>query len=163
MITVGHRTGISYRDSHPWLWMTMVRAISEKFDRTTWRSKWIPHLEKFSKKSWWAFPSWNQTWVGVGSEEDVPERRGFRDGVDLHLGAIHSLSEREKGRETNKHNITTQNKIDRKERVRMHEKCMNMWRAKRNCIMGSTQSKPSSTQFSTFNKCMKHCENANGM
>ena len=32
--------------------------------------------------------------------------------------------------------------------------------------MGSTQSKPISTQFSTckdISKCMKHCENANGM
>ena len=43
---------------------------------------------------------------------------------------------------------------------------MNMWRAKNDCIMGSTQSKPTNTQFSTFkntSECMKHCENANGM
>ena len=48
----------------------------------------------------------------------------------------------------------------------MHEKCMNMLRAKRNCIMGSTQSKPINTQFSTYkhtSKYMKHCENANGI
>ena len=50
--------------------------------------------------------------------------------------------------------------------VHMHEKCMNMWYAKKNCIMGSTQSKPISTQFWTYkhtSKCMKYCENANGM
>ena len=34
-------------------------------------------------------------------------------------------TERERKR-NKKHNITTQNKIDRKERVRMHERCMNM-------------------------------------
>ena len=104
MITVGHLTGISHRDSHTWLWMIVGKAISEKSDRTTRRSKWIPCLEKFSKKSWWAFLSQNQTWVGVGSEEDVLEQRRFRDGVDLRLGAMCSLSKREREgeRERNK-------------------------------------------------------------
>ena len=147
----------------------MGRAVSEKSDRITWRSKWTPRLKKFFTKSLWAFSSRNRTWVGVGSEEDVPEQKGFWDGVDLCLGAMRSLSEREREREreregeTEKHN---HNRVStRKERVRMHEKCMNMWRAKRNC-MGSTQFKPNSTQFSTSkntSKCMKHCENANGM
>ena len=53
----------------------------------------MPRREKFSKKSDLAFSSWNQMCEGVGSdgeeeEEDAPERRGFRDGVDLRLGAI---------------------------------------------------------------------------
>ena len=49
----------------------------------------MPHREKFSKKSDLAFSSQNQTEKGVGLEEvDAPERRGFQDGVDLHLGSI---------------------------------------------------------------------------
>ena len=49
----------------------------------------MPPLEKFSKKFDLAFSSQNRTEKGVGSEEmDAPERRGFRDGVDLRLGAI---------------------------------------------------------------------------
>ena len=52
--------------------------------------------EKFSKKSDLAFLSRNQTWEWVGSDreekEDAPERRGFRDGVDLHLGAMLQLT-----------------------------------------------------------------------
>ena len=49
----------------------------------------MPRQEKFSKKSDLAFSSWNQTCEGVGSEEvDALEQRGFRDEVDLHLGAI---------------------------------------------------------------------------
>ena len=96
---MGHLTGILHRDSHPRLWMTMGKAVSEKSDRTTWHSKWIPQLEKFSKKSLQAFSSWNRMWRGVESEEDVLEWRGFQDGVDLRLDAICSLSERERERE----------------------------------------------------------------
>ena len=61
----------------------------------------MPRLEKFSKKSWRALPSRNLTWEGVGSEEeDAPEQRGFPDGVDLRLGAMHRLSkERERERD----------------------------------------------------------------
>ena len=36
-----------------------------------------------------ASSSWNRTLKGEGSvDEEAPERRGFRAGVDLHLGAI---------------------------------------------------------------------------
>ena len=36
-----------------------------------------------------AFSSQNQTCEGVGSEEvDASEQKGFRDGTDLHLGAM---------------------------------------------------------------------------
>ena len=56
----------------------------------------------------------------------------------------------EKGRQTEKHYHNRVPK-DRKERVCMHEKCMNIWRAKNNCILGSTQSKPTSTQVSKKN------------
>ena len=49
----------------------------------------MPHLEKFSEKSCRALSSQKQTEKGVGLEEvDALERRGFRDGVDLHLGVV---------------------------------------------------------------------------
>ena len=76
----------------------------------------------------------------------------------------HAQSIRERERET-RNTITTQNQ-KKKKKVSMHEICMNMWHDKRNCIMGSTQFKPSSTQISTnknTSKCMKHYENDNGM
>ena len=143
--------------------MTRGRGVSEKTDRITWRSRWMPHFWKFSRKSCWAFPSWNRTWRrGVGRSEEDPKPRGFQARVDLRLGAMCSLSERKRKWQ----NTITKEYKERKERVFMHEICMNMWRAKNNYIMGSTQSKPTSTQFSTFkntSECMKHCENANGM
>ena len=44
---------------------------------------------KVLKKSDLAFSSQSRTFEGVGSEEvDALERRGFRDEVDLCLGAI---------------------------------------------------------------------------
>ena len=49
----------------------------------------MPRLEKFSKNALKASSSWNQTLEGEGSkDEEAPERRGFRAGVDLRLGAI---------------------------------------------------------------------------
>ena len=41
--------------------------------------------------------------MGGSKEEDELEQKGFRIGVDLHLGAIRSLSKRERERER-KHN-----------------------------------------------------------
>ena len=65
------------------------------------------YREKFSKKSDLAFSSQNHIWDGVGlegeeEEEDALEWRGFRDGMDLRLGAMMQLTqegERERGRE----------------------------------------------------------------
>ena len=49
----------------------------------------MPRLEKFFEKSFQACSSRNRTEEGVGLEEkDAPKRRGFRDGVDLHFGAM---------------------------------------------------------------------------
>ena len=46
-------------------------------------------LEKFSENALKASSSWNQKVEGEGSvDEEVSERRGFRAGVDLRLGAI---------------------------------------------------------------------------
>jgi len=134
MIIMGHLMGISPRDSHPWLWMVEGRAVSKKFDTTMWHSEWIPRLEKFSKKSWWAFQSWSWTRVGVRLEEDVPEQRRFRKGVDLRLVAMHSLfvrerereRERERGRET-ENTITTEYQKKKRESTyawKMHEHVM---------------------------------------
>ena len=49
----------------------------------------MPHLEKFSENALKASLSQNRTVEGKGSkDEEAPERRGFRAGVDLRLGAI---------------------------------------------------------------------------
>ena len=49
----------------------------------------MPRLEKFSKNALKASSSRNRTVEGEGSvEEEAPEQRGFRAGVDLRLGAI---------------------------------------------------------------------------
>ena len=59
-------------------------------------------------------------------EEDAPERRGFRDGVDLHLGAMTQLTQegekkRKRGRQSKKYQTKNISKyIELK--VRMHEK-----------------------------------------
>ena len=61
----------------------------------------MPRLEKFSKNALKASSSWNQMLEGEGSEdEEAPERRGFRAGVDLRLGAIDTTNvNRKRGRE----------------------------------------------------------------
>ena len=61
-----------------------------KSTKMTQRSEWTPRQENFSKKSFRASSSWNQIEEGVGSKEqvDAPEWIGFRDRVDLCLGAI---------------------------------------------------------------------------
>ena len=49
----------------------------------------MPHLEKFSENALKASSSRNRTVEGEGSvDEEAPERRGFRAGVDLRLGVI---------------------------------------------------------------------------
>ena len=89
MITIGQLTGISQRDSHPRLWMTSGESMSTKSARMTWHLEWMPCLEKFSEKAYWASSSQNWIWEGVGlEEEDASKRRGFRDGANLRLGAI---------------------------------------------------------------------------
>ena len=49
----------------------------------------MPHLEKFSENALKASSSRNRTLEGEGLEdEETPERKEFRAGVDLRLGAI---------------------------------------------------------------------------
>ena len=51
----------------------------------------MPCLEKFSENALKlkASSSWNRTLEGEGSvEEEAPEQKWFRAGVDLHLDAI---------------------------------------------------------------------------
>ena len=49
----------------------------------------MPRLEKFSENALKASSSRNRTVEGEKSvDKETPERRGFRAGVDLHLGAI---------------------------------------------------------------------------
>ena len=55
--------------------------------------------ENFSEKSDLAFSSRNLTWEGVELKEDAPERKGFRDRANFHLGAIEPTNTRERERE----------------------------------------------------------------
>ena len=49
----------------------------------------MPRLEKFSENALKASSSRNRTIEGeVSVDEEAPERRGFRVGMDLRLGAI---------------------------------------------------------------------------
>ena len=49
----------------------------------------MPRLDKFSENALKASSSWNKTVEREGSvDEEALERRGFRAGVDLRLGAI---------------------------------------------------------------------------
>ena len=61
----------------------------------------MPRLEKFSENALKASSLWNRMLEGEGSEdEEAPERRGFRAGVDLRLGAIDITNvNRKRGRE----------------------------------------------------------------
>ena len=60
----------------------------------------MPRLKKFSENALKASSSWTRTLEGEGSEDEkASERRGFRDGVDLHLGAIDTTNvNRNRGR-----------------------------------------------------------------
>ena len=94
-------TRTSYSDSHPWLWMTVGRSVLAKFASMTWRSEWTSHLEKFFENALWASSSRNRRERGAESEdEEAPEWRGFRAGVDLRLSAIDMTNvNRKRGRE----------------------------------------------------------------
>ena len=84
----------------PFPWMTVGRSVSTKSASMTWCFEWTPHLEKFSKNALWASSSWNRRERGVESEdEEAPEWRVFRAGVDLCLGAIDTTNvNRKRGR-----------------------------------------------------------------
>ena len=58
--------------------------------------------------------------MGGSKEEDDLEQKGFRIGVDLHLGAIRSLSKRERERERERGNTITREYKEGKEKVRMN-------------------------------------------
>ena len=65
----------------------------------------MPHLEKFSENALKASSSRNQTLEGEGSvDEEAPEQRGFRVGVDLRLGAIDTTNVTELEGEKEKNN-----------------------------------------------------------
>ena len=60
----------------------------------------MPRLERFSKDALKALSSRNQMLEGEGSEdEEAPERRVFRAGMDLSLSAIDTTNvNRNRGR-----------------------------------------------------------------
>ena len=90
----------------------------------------MPRLENFSENALKASSSRNRTLEGEGSvDEEAPEQRGFRAGVDLHLGAINMTNvNRFRGRKKNNQKSLKQFKYIKymERRVRMHGKCMNM-------------------------------------
>ena len=130
----GHVIGMSHNDSHPLLWMIEGRSVSAKSDRMTWRSEWVPRLEKFSENALKASSSRNRTLEGEGSvEEEAPERRGFQARVDLRLDAIdmtnvNKFRGKRREEQSEKSQAIQIYQIYEK-RVRMHGKCMNMWHA----------------------------------
>ena len=97
----GQVTRTSHSDSHSRLWMIVGRSMLAKFAKMTWRSEWTPRLEKFSENALWASSSRNRRERGAESEdEEASKRRGFRIGIDLHLGAIDMTNvNRKRGRE----------------------------------------------------------------
>ena len=111
----------------------------------------MPRLEKLSENVLKALSSRNRTVEGEGSiEEEAPERREFRAGVDLCLGAIDMTNvNRFRGRKREEQSEKSQAiqiyQIYKKESTyawKMHEYVT----CKTKSIMGSAQSKPTSTQ-----------------
>ena len=133
----GHVTRTLHSDSHPLLWMIEGRLVSAKSDSTTWHFEWMPRLEKFSENALWVSSSWNRRERGAELEdEEALEWRGFRAGVDLCLGAIDTSNVNKKRRRERKDNQKSPKEFQIYQvywkEVRMHRKCMNMWRAKEN-------------------------------
>ena len=111
----------------------------------------MPRLEKFSENALKASSSRNRTVEGEGSiEEEAPERRGFRTGVDLRLGAIDTTNVNKfRGRKREEQSEKSQAikiyQIYGKESTyawEMHEHVT----CKIKSIIGSAQSNPTSTQ-----------------
>ena len=131
----GQVIGTSHSDSHSRLWMTVGRSVSAKSASMTWRSECTPCLEKFSENALWASSSRNRKEREAESkDEEAPKWRGFRAKVDLRLSVIDMTNvNRRRGRERKDNQKSPKqfkyNKYIEK-KVRMHGKCMNMWRAK---------------------------------
>ena len=148
--------------------MTEGRSVSAKSDNMTWRSEWMPCLEKFSENSLKASSSRNRIVEGEGSEDEkAPEWRGFRAGVDLHLGARNTTNVNEqRGRERKTIRKVPSN-FKYIKNIENKYVCMgNAWTCdmQKNSIMGSTQSKPISTQtYNTHLNAWKYHYNANVM
>ena len=91
----------------------------------------MSRLEKFSENALKASSSQNQTVEGEGLvDEEATERRGFRAGVDLRLGAIDTTNINRFGGRRRKEQSEKSQAIQiyhiYEKRVRMHGKCMNM-------------------------------------
>ena len=88
----------------------------------------MPHLEKFFENALKASSSWNRTLEGERLEdEEAPERRGFRAGLDLCLGAIDTTDvNRNRGRKREEQSEKSQGIQIYEKRVHMHGKCINM-------------------------------------
>ena len=86
----------------------------------------MPRPEKFSENALKASSSQNQTLEGEGSvDEEAPERRGFRVGVDLRLGAIDT---------TNVNRFRGRKKRRTIRKVPSNSNISNIWKGKYVCM-----------------------------
>ena len=129
----------------------------------------MSHLENFSKNALKASSSWNRTLEGEGSEdEEAPERRGFRAGVDLRLSAIDTTDvNRNRGRKGEEQSKKSQATSIISNILKRRYVCMEMHEhvtCKTKSIIGSAQSKPINTQTnSTHQNACQYYYNANVM
>ena len=110
----------------------------------------MPRLGKFSENALKASSSRNRTLEGEGSvDEEAPERRGFRAGVDLRLGAIDTTNvNRNRGRKR-------EEQSEKSQAIQIYQiygkESMYAWEiykhvtCKTKSIMGLAQSNPTST------------------
>ena len=78
----------------------------------------MPRRENFSEKSDFAFSSRNLTWEGVELKEDAPERKGFRDRANFHLGAIEPTNTRERERERERERHAEKHQTDQYKNIK---------------------------------------------
>ena len=127
--------------------MIEEKGMSAKSNWITWHSGWTPCFWKFSKKSFRAFSSRNQTWKGgIGSKEEDPEPGGFRVGVDLRaLGAIAQfIWERERERERERENTSQPDNKEKKRKEKTYAWTCDVQNLKTSWV--KTQSKSTNTQ-----------------
>ena len=126
MYTSRHCEGFSKREAHPQELNAPGKGVFGKSNRMTWRFEWIARSKKFSKKSSYAISSWI----------------GFLEGIAFLGAMMRRLKEREREREKNRNRTKT---LRQRKEGKMNIQCMNMWRAKRNCIMGKNTIQPNRT------------------
>ena len=113
----GHLEGFSYREAHPCELNASGRGMSGKLDKMTGCSKWITWSEKFLKKAYRAFSSWNIIELeGVEEEEKKPRWIKFLEGTNFFGAMTRRLNVREREREREKTEYITEHKAHERRR-----------------------------------------------